>query len=216
MGNHLLTLPPVPAPSLRELKKRTTSEVLAAAAYDLVREVGPDVTLDEIAGRAGYSRRTFANHFACKQEAVVEGFFHRIGLADPTADLAGDTPATSLAEVIDLAEGVVGRILTPPALTEVRAFGEILARTESLRPFLLDGIQRLRTTGRFARLTDHLPQESLAFLFGATVGMVATVLERVMGCEPDAAPPTEPDLTEMSALLTRAFDHLRHGFAEPA
>ena len=213
MGNHLSTLPLVSVTSLRERKKRTTSEELAAAAYALVREAGPDITIDDIAERAGYSRRTFANHFTCKQEAVVEGFFLRIGLPAATADLPDDTEITPLADAIDLAEHVVARILAPPVLTELRAFGEVVARTESLRPYLLDGVQRLRTTGRLARLTEALPEETLDLIFGATVGMVAAVLERAMGCAPGGP---DPDPREMTALLTRAFDHLRRGFAEPA
>ena len=62
------------ASGLREAKKRATARELAIAAYTLVRERGYDaVTIDDIAADAGYSRRTFANHYAGKPEAVVDG-----------------------------------------------------------------------------------------------------------------------------------------------
>ena len=63
------------ASGLREAKKRATARELAIAAYTLVRERGYDaVTIDDIAADAGYSRRTFANHYAGKPDAVVDGF----------------------------------------------------------------------------------------------------------------------------------------------
>ena len=72
------------ASGLREAKKRATARELAIAAYTLVRERGYDaVTIDDIAADAGYSRRTFANHYAGKPEAVVDGFLaHAAVLTD--------------------------------------------------------------------------------------------------------------------------------------
>ena len=58
--------------SLREKKRRATAHALAQAAFDLALERGVDgFTIDEVATRAGYSRRTFANHYAGKEEAIA-------------------------------------------------------------------------------------------------------------------------------------------------
>lgn len=215
MGNHLPTLPPVSeAPSLRELKKLATSRRLATAAYELAREVGLDAfTIDDVAARAGYSRRTFANHFSCKQEAVVDGFFARLGL--PVAlDDPGEAGITGVGDLIDLSERVVARMFTREHLAEIHAFGQLVEASAPVRPYVLDGLHRLRTSGRLAGLSGQISDETQTLLFGATLGMVSTVLETVMrqaGCAPDDAP-RDVDLTATAATLRRAFDLLRHGF----
>lgn len=215
MGNRLLTLPPVSdAPSLRELKKRATSHQLATAAYELAREVGLDAfTIDDVAARAGYSRRTFANHFSCKQEAVVDGFFAHLGLPLALDDL-GTAGVTGVGDVIDLSERVVATMFTPEHLAEIHAFGQLVEASAPVRPYVLDGLHRLRSSGRLASLSDHVTDETQMLLFGATLGMVATVLEDVMrraGCADDDGPQSV-DLTSTALTLRRAFDLLRHGF----
>lgn len=58
-------------PSLRERRRTETTTSIAEAALDLAIANGWDaVTVDEIAARAGISRRTFFNYFATKDEAL--------------------------------------------------------------------------------------------------------------------------------------------------
>jgi AcrR family transcriptional regulator len=53
---------------LRERKNVAVKQALFKAAMELFREKGFDeTTVDEIAGRAGFSRVTFFNHFGAKQ-----------------------------------------------------------------------------------------------------------------------------------------------------
>lgn len=69
-----------PPPSLRERNRRDTWASIHSAAVDLAAADGPAaVTIDEIAARAGVSRRTFFNYFATKDDAIV-------GLRTPTVD----------------------------------------------------------------------------------------------------------------------------------
>ena len=69
------------APSLRERKRTQTwisiHEIAAEAA--LRCDCLAEITVDEIAGRAGVSTRTFFNYFASKEDAVL-------GLKNPTVD----------------------------------------------------------------------------------------------------------------------------------
>ncbi|MFC5407512.1 TetR/AcrR family transcriptional regulator [Cohnella soli] len=59
-------------PSLRDLKKEATAHALAEAAFELALEHGMNgFVVEDIAQRAGYSRRTFANYYSCKEEAVA-------------------------------------------------------------------------------------------------------------------------------------------------
>ncbi|WP_166509456.1 TetR/AcrR family transcriptional regulator [Blastococcus sp. TF02-8] len=59
-------------PGLRERKKRDTRAALARATLDLAAEHGlAEVTVEQIAARAGVSYRTFFNYFSGKEEALL-------------------------------------------------------------------------------------------------------------------------------------------------
>lgn len=59
-------------PGLREQKKQATREALREAALRLAVERGPDqVRVEDIAGAAGVSPRTYNNYFASREQAIV-------------------------------------------------------------------------------------------------------------------------------------------------
>jgi AcrR family transcriptional regulator len=58
---------------LRGRKRAATRRALGAAAMQLVTERGLQVTVEEIAERAGVSTRTFFNYFSTKEEAITVG-----------------------------------------------------------------------------------------------------------------------------------------------
>jgi len=116
-------------PSLRERKKQQTRVDLVRAAFDLFAERGFDsTTIDDIAERANYSRRTFFRHFATKEDVAFEDAFEQLagfeaalqrrrGEADPIRVLREEltTVARSFGgEPIDRA--AVGLWFTEPAL----------------------------------------------------------------------------------------------------
>ncbi len=82
--------------SLRDIKKEKTTNDLAEAAFELAIERGLDgFVVDDIVQRAGYSRRTFANYFSCKEEAVVTVALNQKGaskVADFILEINENTP----------------------------------------------------------------------------------------------------------------------------
>ena len=62
----------MPDGNLRDQKKIATRQALAEAAFNLAWERGVDgFVVEDIVRTAGYSRRTFANYFSCKEEAIA-------------------------------------------------------------------------------------------------------------------------------------------------
>ncbi len=100
LHNYAMTAPE----SLRERRRRQTTNDIHAAALRLSRERGFDkVTIEQISVEAGVSPRTFFNYFPNKESAVI---FRRFDFsADLAADFiaAGPAPyAVVLADVIAL------------------------------------------------------------------------------------------------------------------
>lgn len=61
-----------PPEGLRERKKRERQRALRQAAIDLTLEKGyANVTIEDICGACGVSRRTFFNYFSSKEEALL-------------------------------------------------------------------------------------------------------------------------------------------------
>ncbi len=87
------------APGRRELNKVRTREAIVGALRELVAEVpAADVTVDQVAERAGVSRRTFFNYFG-SIPAVLSAVFAdhaaaMIARLDP--EVIGDDPVTAL------------------------------------------------------------------------------------------------------------------------
>ena len=85
------TNPAAPSATWRERKKATTRATIAAAAFDLVRDQGPEaLTAEAIAERAGVSRRTFFNYFP-SVDAAVAGSIE--SLLDDLTEMLSDRPA---------------------------------------------------------------------------------------------------------------------------
>ncbi|MGY1744384.1 TetR/AcrR family transcriptional regulator [Blastococcus sp. SYSU D00695] len=103
-------------PGLRERKKADTRAALARATLRLAREHGwAAVTVERIAAAADVSARTFFNHFASKEEALVQpagvepGRFARLLAEQDPALPARDAAAAVLrAELAALAHGEDG------------------------------------------------------------------------------------------------------------
>lgn len=106
--------------SLRERKKRRTQDAIHLAALELVAEQGLSaVTVEKIAERAGVSPRTFFNHWATKESAVLG--LNALGGGDVAQDLRdrpeSEGPAAALRETIRM---FIRRISSAPERRELK------------------------------------------------------------------------------------------------
>ena len=197
--------------SLRDLKKAATARELAATAFRLVGERGyDDVTIDQIAEHAGYSRRTFANHFGGKAEAVVDGFLQRLQ-PQPLDDA---TAPRTFADLVDASEDFLVTLLDGPALDDVRDFAAIAREHPALESVAHARLQAFRGSptiaalaGRFGATRTMLYLSALVGLLGGSIHVVAE--ETGATCAPSAQP-SGPDAAHPDERRAEALAAPRH------
>lgn len=209
--------------SLRETKRRATARALAQAAFELAVERGLDgFTIDEVAVRAGYSRRTFANHYPGKEEAIVAIASSRV--RDALEPVAGDGDLSP----VDWLQAVARSQLNEGLLLVLRDLRLLAERHPQLRPHLLEVQRRIRESARDAVLARVEADESRIhahLLVGAAYGALTSVLEghipvRLPSTETptpaDRAEAEDPDGDEVAMTLEDfidlTFTYLREGF----
>ncbi|HET6665916.1 MAG TPA: TetR/AcrR family transcriptional regulator [Intrasporangium sp.] len=197
---------------LREIKRRATAHALAEAAFDLAVERGVDgFTIDEIAGRAGYSRRTFANHFSCKEEAITGLAIERL-----REGLETQPPLPDDAPLLDWLMALARHQLSGgmlPLLQQLRGMAE---RHRSLEPYLAEVQVQIRRTAQevvAARAGSTVSRLSTHILVGAAYGALMSVLDgRVPIRLPSDPVPGSGDAVSVDEFLNTVFTHLRRGF----
>jgi AcrR family transcriptional regulator len=147
---------------LRERKKEETRAALAWAAIRLIVERGYDkVLVEDIAGAAGVSPRTFNNYFSSKAAAVASRHLDRVRrIADGLrARPAGEDLWTAIIEAVT-AETMPG----PEVTSQPRPEGEAWAQ----------GLRRMMTTPAIQAetlLAAAVAEEELARAVGERVGV---------------------------------------------
>src|SRR5680860_482107 len=175
--------------SLRETKRRATARALAQAAFDLALERGVDgFTIDEVAARAGYSRRTFANHYAGKEEAIV-------GVAAERVRHALDTPPDDELSLVDWLQAVARQQLSGGLLMVLGDLRVLAERHPPLRPHLLEVQRCIRETARdavLARVEGPGSRIYAHLLVGAAYGALTCVLDGHIPVRLPATPAQDP------------------------
>jgi AcrR family transcriptional regulator len=195
---------------LRERKREATAQALAQAAFELTRERGLSgfVTAD-VAERAGYSRRTFANHFSCKEEAVASVAFS--GVEDASAIL------TALPADLPLLEALVALMraqLATDTLVRMRELMAMARQYPSLEPYVLGVQQRMPHTAQEllgSVAGDRYPAVYVPLLFGAVYGAVMAALEGTLEVRLDGESDVSPASMDYDSFLDITFDYLRRG-----
>lgn len=200
--------------SLRDVKREATANALAEAAFDLAMELGMDgFVVEDVVQRAGYSRRTFANHFSCKEEAVVMGAsaFKNV---DEVQQLLENLPENSTP--LEVMEHLVRMELTAGLFKKTRELVKLSKQHPTLEPYILSALQHHQ--GDAQELLIDLFEDKYAtgyiqLLVGAVYG---AALPMLYGSSNIQFPGQTKDESSESILLDQYLDemfkYLRNGF----
>ena len=195
---------------LRDVKREATARALAQAAFDLAVERGLDgFTTDDIVSRAGYSRRTFANHYSCKEEAIVAVVLESVreGIETP-ADVPDDAP------LLDWLHALARRQLSGPMLPTIRRTQALAEQYPSLDPWFLEVQRTIRQVALDVvsqRVGERYDALYVHLLVGAVYGALSAVLDGPFTLRLPGEP-EEAGSLDVDAFLETTFAHLRDGF----
>lgn len=200
---------------LRERKRRAIAHDLATAAFDLTVKHGLDgFTIDELTEQAGYARRTFANYYSCKEEAVTALALEqlRAGIAS-LPELPGDLA------LIDWVRALAKHQLSQGLMDLLLKLGELTRDNPGLEPYLSRVYSQIRSSALQvvqARFAPDVPPQKISILVGAAYGALTTFLDQLLRGhqltgDRSGAPPA-PDQTAVADFLDAVFDQLKAGF----
>lgn len=198
---------------LREVKKRATGHALATAAFELTLKRGLDaVSIEDIAHRAGVSRRTFANYYSCKEEAVTAVL--ALDISDH-AELPTNLDIPSEEALLEAASAAVRREMTADRVRLFRTLDTLTIKHPQLRPYLLSvhDEARSRRTEQLLNCdaSSQISPISLVMLLGALHGTLSIALAANSPVRLPGEHHTSPADIDLDAYLDLVFDRLRHG-----
>lgn len=196
---------------LRESKREATAHALAQAAFDLARTRGLNgFVIDDVAERAGYSRRTFANHYSCKEAAVASVAYASMEAATSALEEVSDA-----VPLLDATQTVLRLQLTTAALSRMREVMTLARSYPSLEPHVHHVQHRMRLEAEQrmpAVAAGRYPTLYVSLLCGAVYGMVSAALEGLVDVRLPGDSSRRPNAMEFDDYLSDVFKHLRTGF----
>ncbi len=203
-------------PSLRDLKKEATAHALADAAFELAVERGLDgFVVDDVVQRAGYSRRTFANYFSCKEEAVATAVIPYSSNQQHEAECLLDSLPENTS-LLDALYQLMKLQFLEGLLMKMREVVSLSNTHPTLEPYILSVFRGLQISametlnglshGRYPNGYTHL-------LVGAVYGAMLPVIDGTLNVLlPGDAVTPEQDATTFEEYLETTFRYLRNGF----
>ncbi|WP_239619096.1 TetR/AcrR family transcriptional regulator [Cohnella mopanensis] len=200
--------------SLRHMKREATATALADAAYALALEKGMDgFVVEDVVQRAGYSRRTFANHYSCKEEAVAAAavIFHGAEEVSDWIESLNEnmTPLDILYHLMKLQ-------LTAEHLGKLYQLMSLSKEYPTLNPYILSALRRLQimaqqTLNELSR--DRYPAGYTHLLVGAVYGAVLPLLDGSLNVPLPVQSSVEASKADtFDHYLDTMFGYLRNGF----
>lgn len=201
-------------PNLRHLKKEATAKALAETAFELALEHGLDgFVVEDVANKAGYSRRTFANYFSCKEEAVAMGAITFRDTDEVEHLLAGVPEDASL---LDILYQLIRMQLTAEYLRKMRDLVRLCREHPSLEPYFLSVVRRSQTEAQELLLELSKGRHDEAYthlLTGALYGAMLPIVDGSLNVLlPWESTRDRPGATSFEQFLETAYGYLRNGF----
>ncbi|ACT03873.1 TetR/AcrR family transcriptional regulator [Paenibacillus sp. JDR-2] len=200
--------------SLRDVKREATANALAEAAFDLAMERGMDsFVVEDVVQRAGYSRRTFANHFSCKEEAVVMGAsaFNNV---DEVQQLIENLTENSTP--LEVMEHLVRMELTAGLFKKTRELVKLSKQHPTLEPYILSALhshQGLAEQLLLDLFEDNYAKGYIQLLVGASYGAALPMLYGNSNIRfPGQSSEESPDSIPLDQYLDNMFGYLKNGF----
>ncbi|MBM7567247.1 TetR/AcrR family transcriptional regulator [Paenibacillus sacheonensis] len=200
--------------SLRDKKREATAHALADAAFELAQERSLDgFVVDDIAQRAGYSRRTFANHFSCKEEAVATAAVSFKGSEEVRIWIDEQRENVS---PLDILYRLLKLQLTGEHLLKLRQLVELSKQSKALEPYILSAFRRLQIAAQ-ETLNEFSPERYPAgythLLAGMIYGAVMPVLDGSLNVLlPGQRAADGGNAEPFDRYLDTMFGYLRNGF----
>ncbi|PWK15021.1 TetR/AcrR family transcriptional regulator [Tumebacillus permanentifrigoris] len=201
-------------PSLRRIKREATAQGLAIAAFELALERGMDgFVVEDVVQRAGYSRRTFANYYSCKEEAVataVESFQN----VEEAVSLLNDLPDGSTP--LDIMYLLMKMQLTAEYLRRMRKLILLAKQYPTLEPYILSILRRMQTAAEetLRNLSQgKYPEGYTHLLVGAVFGAMSPLLDGSINVLlPGQSEDETAKAMTFDQYLDNTFHYLRNGF----
>lgn len=197
---------------LQEDKRARVSRQLADECFRLALERGLDgFVIEEVTTAIGYSRRTFANHFSCKEAAIAEILV--MAAAEGFAGFRIETRHESLLDALE--EGVQGQF-DKKMLQKLAQLVKLAHRYPALQPYILANQRRLMTLMLEAVSKARggaSPDTDTVLLLNACYGMLGALISgEALLLGPDS--PSDPvDLeAQVHEFTSLVFEKLRSGF----
>jgi AcrR family transcriptional regulator len=202
--------------TLRDLKKEATEKALAETAFDLALEHGLDgFIVEDIVQKAGYSRRTFANYFSCKEEAVAMG---AASICNTTEyeDLLTKLPEAS--SLLDVLVELIKMQLTAELIGRLHKLFLLSQKYPVLEPHFLGVMHRMQTKAQEAllELSNGQYDELYTYLlinsvYGTILPLIDGRLNVLLPGQTTSDNPTIETIT-FDQFLNTIFGYLRNGF----
>lgn len=208
-----------PPPSdRREALKFHNRRAIIDAAAALAEERGlGGFTVDDLAARAGVSRRTIFNHFASADDAVYARFSELLGvIVDDFVEIADATPPPAPSTTGAVFEQLADVIECTELVEPLSRIARLVGTSEGHPTTVMWAHEVLQTVT--ARLTAEVAHRNpdadpfvVALLASTLINALAVSFEQWV--QESGAVDTPASRTAWHRLLHAAVDHLRHGFA---
>ncbi|MFP8783246.1 TetR/AcrR family transcriptional regulator [Planococcus plakortidis] len=202
----------MPDGNLRDQKKIATRQALAEAAFNLAWERGVDgFVVEDIVRTAGYSRRTFANYFSCKEEAIANAL-----TMDDYSQREGQFAfSTENYTPLDTIELYIRGSFTINKLRRLNQLVSLSRDYPALKLYVtgaLMEVQDFAKRGISEAFGSDYPEEYYHILIGAVFGAILPVLDESIAVKlPEDGEQGETD-NEFNRYIDTVFAHLRKGF----